>query len=99
MSGERKLVSKLSARLPSYRPSSRSSRSDWTLDPPQMRHRCAKCRQIIQPQRLFWARDGIEMGHRAAMPSDDHFFACFHLVQQFAQMGLRLSDIDCNHDP
>ena len=31
------------------------------------------------------------MGHRTAVAGDDHFFACFHLVQQFAQMGLRLN--------
>jgi hypothetical protein len=39
----------------------------------------------------------MDMGHRTAMAGDDHFFACLHLVQQFAQMGLRLNQIDRDH--
>jgi hypothetical protein len=31
--------------------------------------------------------------------SQAHLFACFHLVQQFAQVGLRLNQIDRDHDP
>jgi hypothetical protein len=41
----------------------------------------------------------MDVGHCAAMAGDDYFFACFHLVQQFAQMGLRLNQIDRDHDP
>ena len=58
----------------------------------------AKCRQIIQPQRMFCTRNGMKMGYRATMTGDDHLFACFHLVQQFAQMSPRLNQIDRNHD-
>jgi hypothetical protein len=39
------------------------------------------------------------MGHRTAMTGDRYFFARFHPVQQFAQMGLRLSQVDCDHEP
>ena len=44
-------------------------------------------------------RDRMDMGHRATVAGDDHFFACFHPVQQFAQMGLRQNQIDPDHDP
>jgi hypothetical protein len=67
--------------------------------PPQTRHRRAKGGQVIQLQRMFWARNRMDMGHRPAMAGDDHFFARFHLVQQLAQMGLRLNEIDRDHDP
>ncbi len=50
-----------------------------------------------RPQRQFRRRGRGEAGHRAAVPCDDHVLAGFDLVQQLAQMRLRLGQTDRHH--